>query len=95
MIPQTNSVAQRANNYNKQDGIYNYNGLKIQILKECKGNNHYDAHNIYKNKRIFNNRYKTWDFNTHSFLGGKRKKLYNINYTNVQSGGGDIADFIP
>lgn len=83
------------NNYNKQDGIYNYNGLKIQILKECKGIDHYDAHNIYKNKRIFNNRYKTWNFYTHSFIGGKRKKLYNINYTNVQSGGGDIADFIP
>ena len=60
----------KLNNYkpNKQDGIYDYKGFKIQILKECKGNNHYDAHNIYKNKRIFNNRYKTWDFNTHSFL---------------------------
>lgn len=59
-------------NYDKKDGMYNFilNDVdyKIQILKECPGNNHYDAHNLYKNKRIFNNRYKDWCAETHSFL---------------------------
>jgi mannosyltransferase OCH1-like enzyme len=56
-------------NYNKMDGIYYYHldKMKIQILKECPGNHHYDAHNVYNNKRIFNNRYITWDFMSHSF----------------------------
>ncbi len=53
--------------YNKKDGIYYLDNMKIQILKECPGKNHYDAHNIYNNKRVFNNRYKTWNANTHSF----------------------------
>ena len=56
------------NNYNKNEGIYDYNNMKIQIIKECSGTNHYDAHNIYKNQRIFNNRYQSWDSNTHSFF---------------------------
>jgi hypothetical protein len=33
--------------------------MKIQIIKECPGVNHYDAHNIYNNVRVFNNRYLT------------------------------------
>lgn len=55
-------------NYNRHEGIYDYNGVKIQILKECPGENHYDAHNLYKGVRIFNNRYATWDHNNHSFF---------------------------
>jgi hypothetical protein len=55
-------------NYNKKRyGIYYSNNLKIQIIKECPGKNHYDAHNIYKGLRVFNNRYKEWDHNTHTF----------------------------
>jgi hypothetical protein len=54
-------------NYNKNDGIYYLDNMKIQILKECPGDHHYDAHNVYKNQRIFNNRYISWDFNSHSF----------------------------
>ena len=54
-------------NYNKKPGIYNFENLKIQILQECSGKNHYDAHNIYNNIRIFNNRYIDWNFNKHSF----------------------------
>lgn len=59
-------------NYNKQDGIYYLNNMKIQILKETPGNcggnyDHYDDHNIYDNKRVFNNRYKNWDYNLHKF----------------------------
>ena len=54
-------------NYNKTDGIYSLNGMRIQIIKECPGKNHYDAHNTYKGVRIFNNRYSDWDYNTHSF----------------------------
>ena len=54
-------------NYDKMDGIYYLDKMKIQILKECPGAHHYDAHNIYKNQRIFNNRYISWDFNSHSF----------------------------
>ena len=41
--------------------------MKIQIIKECPGTHHYDAHNIYNSVRVFNNRYLTWDCNTHSF----------------------------
>jgi hypothetical protein len=55
------------NNYNREEGIYNYNNMKIQIIKEVKGKLHNDDHNVYKNKKVFNNRYKDWNFNTHSF----------------------------
>ena len=56
-------------NYNKIDGIYYYHldKMKIQILKECPGMHHYDAHNVYNQKRVFNNRYITWDFISHAF----------------------------
>jgi len=54
-------------NYKKEYGIYYLDGMKIQIIKECPGNNHYDAHNIYNNKRVFNNRYENWNSDTHSF----------------------------
>jgi hypothetical protein len=54
-------------NYVKEPRIYYLNDKKIQIIKECPGNNHYDAHNIYNNKRVFNNRYKDWDHDNHSF----------------------------
>jgi hypothetical protein len=53
--------------YIKEPKTYYLNNNKIQIIKECPGNNHYDAHNIYNNKRVFNNRYKDWDYNNHSF----------------------------
>ena len=55
------------NNYSKKDGVYYLNDMKIQIIKECRGVNHYDAHNVYKKKRIFNNRCDNWDCVTHSF----------------------------
>jgi mannosyltransferase OCH1-like enzyme len=53
--------------YNKDDGIYYYKQLKIQILKEYAGDHHYDAHNMYKNVRLFNNRSNNWNDDTHSF----------------------------
>ena len=68
-------------NYHLEDGIYfSKEGeegeedpakkpLKIQILKEVPGENHYDAHNLYRNRRIFNNRYSTWDHVNHRFFG--------------------------
>jgi len=49
------------------DGVYLLGDIKVQIIQECEGVNHYDAHNIYKNVRIFNNRYPEWDSNTHTF----------------------------
>ncbi len=55
------------NNYKKEDGIYSLNEKKIQILKECPGKHHYDAHNLYEGIRIFNNRYSEWNADTHSF----------------------------
>lgn len=55
-------------NYNNSDGIYQLNGKAIQIMKECPGKNHYDAHNIYKGMRIFNNRYSNWDWINHTFF---------------------------
>ena len=56
-------------NYKLMDGIYEsfINKLKIQIIKECPGKNHYDAHNLYKGMRVFNNRYEEWNHKTHSF----------------------------
>jgi hypothetical protein len=41
------------NNYNKEDDIYYLHEKKIQILKECVGDNYFDDHVIYKNKIIF------------------------------------------
>ena len=57
----------RIKNYNKKYGVYSLNDMKIQIIQECAGENHYDAHNIYNNIRIFNNRTSLWDCDTHSF----------------------------
>ena len=75
-------------NYHKKDGIYYLDNMKIQILKECPGNNHYDAHNVYKNMRVFNNRYTDWDCNTHSFITTlkdkdkeKEKEIQNADLT--------------
>jgi len=53
--------------YNCEEGIYYMDGMKIQILRENPGMNHYDAHVVYKNNRFFNNRYPSWDCGTHSF----------------------------
>jgi mannosyltransferase OCH1-like enzyme len=55
------------NDYKKEDGIYYLDDMKIQIIKECPGNNHYDAHNIYNKIRVFNNRQENWDYNKHTF----------------------------
>jgi hypothetical protein len=58
-------------NYSKQEGIYICDNYKIQIIKECPGDNHYDAclptHNVYGGKRVFNNRMECWDFKKHEF----------------------------
>jgi len=57
-------------NFNKESGIYNLDSnhqYKVQIIKECPGKNHSDAHNMYNGVRVFNNRYKEWDAKTHSF----------------------------
>lgn len=53
--------------YNREEGIFYYNSHKIQILNEVPGQHHYDAHNLYKGKRIFNNRCQDWDADAHSF----------------------------
>jgi mannosyltransferase OCH1-like enzyme len=56
-------------NYERMEGVYYSNdSLKVQIIKECPGNGHCDAHNIYNNIRLFNNRYKEWDSHNHCFL---------------------------
>jgi mannosyltransferase OCH1-like enzyme len=55
-------------NYKKQDGIYELNGKTIQIIKECPGKNHSDAHNIFRGLRVFNNRYANWDSINHCFV---------------------------
>jgi len=64
--------------YKKEPGIYYLGDMKIQIIKECKGNNHYDAHNIYNGIRVFNNRQPNWDAKTHSFIG-RIRRLVRIN----------------
>lgn len=57
-------------NYNKEWGVYHLGNMKIQIIQECRGenNNHNDAHNIYKNSRVFNNRQPNWDYCLHKFI---------------------------
>lgn len=60
-------------NYNKEYGLYYLDNMKIQIIKEVPGNHHYDAHNIYNEIRVFNNRNELWDSNTHTF-----KKIINV-----------------
>ena len=66
----------KIDNFNKEDGIYIYEDNKrIQILKECLGEDYWkDTHNIYKNKRIFNNRDENWDHENHCF---KNKISFN------------------
>jgi hypothetical protein len=55
-------------NYEKMDGIYtSAENMKVQIIEETRGVDHYDAHNIYKGVRVFNNRDTTWDYCTHQF----------------------------
>ena len=55
----------KIDNYSKKDGIYNYKGQLIQILRECRGETHYDDYNIYKNRKIFLNRYPDWNHSNH------------------------------
>jgi hypothetical protein len=54
-------------NYNKEAGIYNAEHMRVQIIKEFPGKNYEDAHNIYNNIRIFNNRQPNWDYILHKF----------------------------
>jgi hypothetical protein len=65
-------------NYDKQDGLYTVDGMRIQIIKECPGQNHYDAHNIYNGVRVFNNRAPDWDCDSHS--SGKKKLLPHFSF---------------
>jgi hypothetical protein len=55
-------------NFKKEYGIYNLDNMRIQLIKECPGRHHYDAHNIYNDKRVFNNRDKNWNFETHTLM---------------------------
>jgi mannosyltransferase OCH1-like enzyme len=54
-------------NYNKEYGIYKFNNMKIQIIKECSGNTKYDSYNIYNNLKVFNNRQLEWNYILHKF----------------------------
>lgn len=58
-------------NYDKKEGLYNYEGRVVQILEERPGDDFYDAHNVYKGVRIFNNRSPDWNWDTHSFISPK------------------------
>jgi Glycosyltransferase sugar-binding region containing DXD motif len=51
----------------KEDGIYDHEGKRIQLFRECPGTSYNDAHNMYKGTRVFNNRYKIYDPFRHSF----------------------------
>jgi hypothetical protein len=56
--------------YNNKFGVYYLEddpSMKIQIIEERQGKNYYDAHNVYNDIRVFNNRYPEWDASTHSF----------------------------
>lgn len=51
----------------KKPSIIELYNIKMQLLTEVKGVDHYDDHNLFNGIRVFNNRYKDWDFITHSF----------------------------
>ena len=53
--------------YSRKEGIYKLKKHKIQIIEERPGKNHWDAHNMYKGVRVFNNRYASYDANNHKF----------------------------
>jgi mannosyltransferase OCH1-like enzyme len=54
-------------NYNKNWGTYKCGSMVVQIINERPGRHHYDAHNVYKNMRVFNNRQPGWNYNLHRF----------------------------
>lgn len=55
-------------NYEKISGIYyDSHGKKYQIAQEIKAPEYYDDHNVYKGFRIFNNRYKDYDCQNHTY----------------------------
>jgi FkbM family methyltransferase len=55
-------------NYEKISGVYyDARGKKYQIAQEIQAAEYYDDHNVYKGFRIFNNRYKDYDFQNHTY----------------------------
>ena len=54
-------------NYNRNEGVYNTEYGKIQILKDNWGDYFYDNYFSYKGKRILNTRMEEWDYETHTF----------------------------
>ena len=59
------------NKFNGKDGIYKSGKMKVQILREIKGVSHYDDYNVYEGVKVFNNRYKNWDYRRHEFKPNK------------------------
>jgi len=56
-------------NYTKLSGIYyNKEGKAHQIIKEVKAEKFTDDYNEYNGISVFNNRYKNYDYMTHSFI---------------------------
>ncbi len=51
-----------------ESGIYIWNGIKIQLLKEFVGKERTDMHCMYKNKRVLNNRILSYDYTAHCFV---------------------------
>ena len=83
----------KIDNYTKESGIYTYQNMKIQIIKECSGKNHNDAHNIYKNKRVFNNRQPDWDARPGARCWVAKKEL-SINKTIYMTYYKNIPEFV-
>ena len=57
-------------NYTRESGVYYADEMMIQILKDCPGQGHYDAHSTYNKIRVFNNRQPSWDAKFHTFKDG-------------------------
>jgi len=53
--------------FKREDGVYDHEGMKIQLLLEKNHSNYYKVSNIYKGKTIFNNRYEQWDWRNQTF----------------------------
>ena len=76
-------------NYDYKWGIYTYENIKIQILKDKPGKHHYNAFCKYKNLRVLNNRSINWDNKNKCF-----KNIYNITNIFYQSWDESLPDEI-
>ena len=68
-------------NFEKKEGIYEFDNNKIQLIIQNFGNNFYDSHHTYKNRRLYDCRDLNWDCNNHKFINNNKNYIkYSIEY---------------